>query len=453
MTAIQQMQGPGLPSDSKPASTSLSMQSGPYAGCTVLEGKPIAVPGPPQSRQTAGPLQGAHNPYPQSASQHSQQHSQQLLQEHIPNGPPSQGSPHKPVQAFQHMPCPPKISGRPYAQIRVKAEPTVLVHSSQLQPQYLAPVADMAQPLASLHPTHQAQQHPHNAAYQGQPMGTLRGPSPYSTMAGTSQHNGPPIQTAVVLAQRPLQNGITFVRSAQQQQPQRLSDQQGQALQHSHAQGTSSHQQGPYLQLQASHQQMVMSEHGPVPTRNPHQRSQSDGQLHMSSAHPGAAYGGPPQERLNGQQNGQAAGQLQPRHQQMSQDTHPSEGDGPSQDGPGILGMPPIPSQAQNDSTHPGSPARITHSQFQGTPFALMSPPFPRHNSGPPVMQQQGHGVLLGPVQSAPPELEGEVLEFRMGSAGPNKSRYRGVSYDKKKRKWRVQIKVHHSSQTDYTRA
>ena len=32
--------------------------------------------------------------------------------------------------------------------------------------------------------------------------------------------------------------------------------------------------------------------------------------------------------------------------------------------------------------------------------------------------------------------------EMRLGTAGPNKSRYRGVSYDKKKRKWRVQIKV-----------
>ncbi len=32
--------------------------------------------------------------------------------------------------------------------------------------------------------------------------------------------------------------------------------------------------------------------------------------------------------------------------------------------------------------------------------------------------------------------------DIRLGTAGPNKSRYRGVSYDKKKRKWRVQIKV-----------
>ena len=37
--------------------------------------------------------------------------------------------------------------------------------------------------------------------------------------------------------------------------------------------------------------------------------------------------------------------------------------------------------------------------------------------------------------------------EMRLGTAGPNKSRYRGVSYDKKKRKWRVQIKVGHLHQ------
>lgn len=34
------------------------------------------------------------------------------------------------------------------------------------------------------------------------------------------------------------------------------------------------------------------------------------------------------------------------------------------------------------------------------------------------------------------------MAAVRQGTGGPNKSRYRGVSYDKKKRKWRVQIKV-----------
>ena len=36
----------------------------------------------------------------------------------------------------------------------------------------------------------------------------------------------------------------------------------------------------------------------------------------------------------------------------------------------------------------------------------------------------------------------GSIPAIRQGTGGPNKSRYRGVSYDKKKRKWRVQIKV-----------
>ena len=38
--------------------------------------------------------------------------------------------------------------------------------------------------------------------------------------------------------------------------------------------------------------------------------------------------------------------------------------------------------------------------------------------------------------------------DVRLGTAGPNKSRYRGVSYDKKKRKWRVQIKVSFTGST-----
>ena len=36
----------------------------------------------------------------------------------------------------------------------------------------------------------------------------------------------------------------------------------------------------------------------------------------------------------------------------------------------------------------------------------------------------------------------GDGRRARVGSAGVNKSRFRGVSFDKKKRKWRVQIKV-----------
>ncbi len=38
--------------------------------------------------------------------------------------------------------------------------------------------------------------------------------------------------------------------------------------------------------------------------------------------------------------------------------------------------------------------------------------------------------------------IASSMAGVRQGTGGPNKSRYRGVSYDKKKRKWRVQIKV-----------
>ena len=492
MAAIQQMQAAAPPSASDPAAP-LSMQSGPYAGCQVLEGKPIAMPGstqpqhakPQDMHHDMPPHQAALNQgmppsqqHPQQNPHHQQNPQQQQQQQpqhppqdhspqrmgtshspsrpmsHSPSKPIPQAIPTKPEQGFQHMPCPPKLanSGRPYAQIRVKAEPSVLVHSSQLQPQFLAPVADMAQPLVSLQPSKQAQQnsHPHNPHQGHQPMGTLHGPSSYSTMAGNSPHAGAPIQTAVVLSQRPQQNGISFVRSApHQQQPQKSANQRPQS---SHAR--SSPQQGPYPPRQMTHQPTMMSiSPDGGSSRSPHQRSQSDGQIHYSahpnSAHP-AAFGGGSHQAFP-QQNGQATGHLQPPQMQMGQqplhgrpsDTHSSyHQDGPSQDGGGILGMPPIPNSAPDGSQHSDSPQRPVHSHFQGTPFTLMSPPFPRYNSGPPVMQQQGHGRLLGPVQSAPPELEAQGMEFRMGSAGPNKSRYRGVSYDKKKRKWRVQIKV-----------
>ncbi|KAK9866688.1 hypothetical protein WJX84_001715 [Apatococcus fuscideae] len=109
----------------------------------------------------------------------------------------------------------------------------------------------------------------------------------------------------------------------------------------------------------------------------------------------------------------------------------------------GGMGMPPIPSQPLHGSTqHSDSPQRHTLSSYQATPFSAVSPPFHRHSSGPPAGQPQAHPGLLGPFPSAPELGSHASAEFCMGSAGPNKSRYRGVSYDKKKRKWRVQIKV-----------
>ena len=51
-------------------------------------------------------------------------------------------------------------------------------------------------------------------------------------------------------------------------------------------------------------------------------------------------------------------------------------------------------------------------------------------------------GMQCGDRDEASSSDGGDGRRARIGSAGVNKSRFRGVSFDKKKRKWRVQIKV-----------
>lgn len=60
----------------------------------------------------------------------------------------------------------------------------------------------------------------------------------------------------------------------------------------------------------------------------------------------------------------------------------------------------------------------------------------------PPGIDLGHRGMQCGDRDEASSSDGGDGRRARVGSAGVNKSRFRGVSFDKKKRKWRVQIKV-----------
>lgn len=63
-----------------------------------------------------------------------------------------------------------------------------------------------------------------------------------------------------------------------------------------------------------------------------------------------------------------------------------------------------------------------------------LTPPYPMQGNTP---FQGGQEPL-----DASSSQQGSAADYKLGTGGLNKSRFRGVSYDKKKRKWRVQIKA-----------
>jgi hypothetical protein len=63
--------------------------------------------------------------------------------------------------------------------------------------------------------------------------------------------------------------------------------------------------------------------------------------------------------------------------------------------------------------------------------------------NGMPVVPCKASTEIGAPgCRRTPRVLQGVPLDRQVSPSGQHKSRFRGVSYDKKKRKWRVQIKV-----------
>ena len=289
-------------------------------------------------------------------------------------------------------------------------------------------------------------------------MGSNRTASPTSMMP--SRNHIRPIQTAKVLQQhqpgsclvgkspRPGQQHTTYSHGPQ---PHNQTAQDGKAHHylHSGVQQTAD-QPGSQPFENKAHAQDPNSSAPQGPAGFHHQRRHSDGQFLYSTAlnATGNLQGYSSQhQQTHDWVNGQASGPAHPCSQPASQQSslqeindHSLQMTDTDPECDVSMGMPSIPTQEAPQAQPYTSPLRNV---YQATPFSAVSPPFSRYDSGPPVGQPHVHPGLLGPIHSGPELFEGQhALEFRMGSAGPNKSRYRGVSYDKKKRKWRVQIKV-----------
>lgn len=89
--------------------------------------------------------------------------------------------------------------------------------------------------------------------------------------------------------------------------------------------------------------------------------------------------------------------------------------------------------------TAAGPTQQQQHAERLTAAASTSHPPLPCHAvalalalPGSPASEDEGEGE--GDGDGSPSDC--------MGTGGLNKSRYRGVSYDRKKAKWRVQIKV-----------
>ena len=186
------------------------------------------------------------------------------------------------------------------------------------------------------------------------------------------------------------------------------------------------------------------------PQANPHQSSQ------QVSNQPRSPFQDP---SLQSHTDGITAEHQQ--HQQQQQQQHYLGRQNPSQ-------LPMIMEQSSNQSLSPsetaqfsaGSPTTSSYSSpsactaantsstdLRAFPDGVVDGPLHLPPLTPPYPVQGNTPFLEGAQDylDASSSQQGGGAEFKLGTGGLNKSRFRGVSYDKKKRKWRVQIKASHA--------